>query len=835
MLPSLPLERKDYKRDHLARASVNLRHPQGQHGSPPASKPLKRTAAQAGLIAGPPTPEELLRKVVLGLLPERAHSERECNNVCTKIANIAIPNGYPDVGLRIFHKFSKLCPAMYDESKTDAKFNRAVLTCDPHWGFYPLRHILSQDNPGLLRQLRSDARWQHLFKEQRMSEIEAKLRKFYMPDITSICEQCNWELDACEEPELKDYSKEDAVGLVVWSKPGKTRGAEKLIADIVLQEGRVLIVSNRVTLAHDHISNFNKLVKAAWTQRHGTAVECPDSLLFVQYNKTMEGTNLAELSSDTTMSDRDGLVTGVLYDVLLKGDKVVFADAYFTSRTLNLVHHIFNTREEKVKVIYNSWCQEPRKAYRLVDKQQFKEELIKRLKSGKNYVAFCGTKKFADKVNKQVKKELPDLPILYYSGDTPGSVKEADLADVNFSEDRHKKPHFQHMFVFSSAHSCCVRDASQALKRVRQFGSPELYYCLDTLSNPKQRRLLCTSLEAAGRHVKRMAWLQEHYCGEQVLSTEEDILEQVLAFAPEDDTAAAQRLRAMKEQLCMACQQGMPAWLADVHSHTILESHLSKGYHEECFDLFLMMNAYISQNYRLGSHEQGEEEPLGLAGSVETTCPEPACPQNTLAQGNPGYAVLASLEPKVAAELLKQLHKGQDGYHMEQPVNMLLEKCYFDRKVNCTGATMEDRALVFDAMCASSFKKERFLRMYHEVNNSGASLAEINLPGNQYLGMWEKLPATVGAMHQLCAVLGVSSSQDLEAEFPAAELVAKADQLAPVIRDLQTLCNIAGAKAVHRTSQAKSQDSHQPNIDFLQQHKAEKSAWASASTQQSLR
>ena len=364
---------------------------------------------------------------------------------------------------------------------------------------------------------------------------------------------------------------------------------------------------------------------------------------------------------------------------------------------------------------------------------------------------------------------------------------------VNFSEDRNKKPHFQHMFVFSSAHTCCVRDAFQALKRVRQFGSPELYYCLDTLSNAKQRRLSCTSLEAAGRHVKRMAWLQEHYCGEQVLSTEEDILEQVLAFDPEDDAAAAQRLRAMKEQLCMARQQGMPAWLADVHSHTILESDLSYGYHEECFDLFLMMNAYISQNYRPGSHEQGEEEPLGLAGLTETTCPEPAAPQNTLAQGNPGYAVLASLEPKVAAELQKQLHKGQDGYHMEQPVNMLLEKFKFDRKVNCTSATMEDRVLVFDEMCASSFKKERFLRMYHEVNNSGASLAEINLPGNQYLGMWEKLPATVGAMHQLCALLGVSSSQDLEAEFPAAQLVAKADQLAPVIRDLQTLCNIAGA------------------------------------------
>ena len=96
MLPSLPLERKDYKRDDLARASVKLRDPQGQQGSPPAPKPLKRTAAQAGLSAGPPIPEELLRKlkVVLGLLPE---SELKWYNVCTKIANIAVPNGYQDV------------------------------------------------------------------------------------------------------------------------------------------------------------------------------------------------------------------------------------------------------------------------------------------------------------------------------------------------------------------------------------------------------------------------------------------------------------------------------------------------------------------------------------------------------------------------------------------------------------------------------------------------------------------------------------------------------------------------------------------------------------------
>ena len=117
---------------------------------------------------------------------------------------------------------------------------------------------------------------------------------------------------------------------------------------------------------------------------HGT--ECLDHLLFIQYNKAMECTNLAEvprlvcqaeslsrlqdaepynqvlmdksesilaqLSNQTTMEDCAGIVTQVLYDVLMKGQKVVFADAYMTSRTLNLVHQIFDSRNDKVKVIY---------------------------------------------------------------------------------------------------------------------------------------------------------------------------------------------------------------------------------------------------------------------------------------------------------------------------------------------------------------------------------------------------------------------------------------------------------------------------------------------------
>ena len=203
--------------DELAKALAKLRG-RKQRQTLPAARP-KRTAAQAGLSAAPPVPEELLRKVVMGLRPERANSEPMWYSICTKIANIATANGYQDAGLRIFHDFSEQCRAKYDKTETDAKFARAVLKYNPQWGFFPL-NMLRKDNPKLSNQLRKEPFLQHFFREQDASETVAKLKQFHLPDITSICKEFDWELHTCHEPQLEDYSKETASGLVIWSKPG---------------------------------------------------------------------------------------------------------------------------------------------------------------------------------------------------------------------------------------------------------------------------------------------------------------------------------------------------------------------------------------------------------------------------------------------------------------------------------------------------------------------------------------------------------------------------------------------------------------------------------------
>lgn len=155
---------------------------------------------------------------------------------------------------------------------------------------------------------------------------------------------------------------------------------------------------------------------------------------------------------------------------------------------------------------------------------------------------------------------------------------------------------------------------------------------------------------------------------------------------------------------------------------------------------------------------------------------------------------------------------------------MLLEKYYTDKRLNIINSptSLELRALVFDEMCAASFKKQRFLRMYSELHNTAPNIAETMLPGNPYLGMWPALPAEIGAMRQLCALLEIESSQDLTSDIPRARLDAKKDQvapiikdqLAPIIKDLQTLCQVQDPKQVRTPSHQSAEERGKAGNDF---------------------
>lgn len=104
--------------------------------------------------------------------------------------------------------------------------------------------------------------------------------------------------------------------------------------------------------------------------------------------------------------------------------------------------------------------------------------------------------------------------------------------------------------------------------------------------------------------------------------------------------------------------------------------------------------------------------------------------------------------------------------------------------------------------------------MYNELHNTAPNIAETMLPGNPYLGTWPALPAEIGAMRQLCVLLEIESSQDLTSEIPRTRLDAKRDQLAPIIKDLQTLCGVRDRKRVCTTSQQSTEKREKAGNDL---------------------
>ena len=69
-------------------------------------------------------------------------------------------------------------------------------------------------------------------------------------------------------------------------------------------------------------------------------------------------------------------------------------------------------------------------------------------------------------------------------------------------------------------------------------------------------------------------------------------------------------------------------------------------------------------------------------------------------------------------------------------------------------------------------------------------------------------------MRQLCALLEIESSQDLTSDIPRARLDAKKDQLAPIVKDLQTLCQVRDPKQVRTSSQQSAEEREKAGNDL---------------------
>ena len=103
--------------------------------------------------------------------------------------------------------------------------------------------------------------------------------------------------------------------------------------------------------------------------------------------------------------------------------------------------------------------------------------------------------------------------------------------------------------------------------------------------------------------------------------------------------------------------------------------------------------------------------------------------------------------------------------------------------------------------------------MYNEIHNTAANIAETILPGNPYLGMWPALSAQISAMHQLRALL--ETARDLSHHKSRRRVWSKKkDQLAPIGRHLQTLCQVRDPKQVRTSSEQSVEEREKAGNDL---------------------
>ncbi len=215
-----------------------------------------------------------------------------------------------------------------------------------------------------------------------------------------------------------------------------------------------------------HITaTLNNAIKAAWAAKHGADAPCPEEILFVDYLEVPEGTdlgsvdrlviqmeslwklagaapydlligdeiesNMAQLSSRKTMGEVAKAVTDAMMPIMRTAGKLILADAYLTNRALGLVESIMAERDGSVHMILNTWVPPPRPAYSFDSAADFGDALRANLAAGKRCVAFCGTKKQADKLLERIRADMGDtIRIKYYCRDVAGATMREDFADV---------------------------------------------------------------------------------------------------------------------------------------------------------------------------------------------------------------------------------------------------------------------------------------------------------------------------------------------------------------------------------------------------------------------
>jgi hypothetical protein len=371
---------------------------------------------------------------------------------------------------------------------------------------------------------------------------------------------------------------------------GKTfqikKGINKL--DQLLGLKRILVISSRITFATNMTSEYGMgfksykdcskegidykkqprlFIQAESLYKLGLDFETYDLIIFDESESISQ-----QFASDKTMSNKLHLNLQTLTKAVSTARYAIFADAFVSPKTINLVKELRgNTR---IKYEWNVHITVPRKAFEHASFDHLSHKAFEMLKDGKKLFFVFGSKDKADTFKANVNKEMPWIRTLIYTrteGNRDDLYNVRDIwnkcdlliitstitVGVNFNI-----AHFDSVFIYCSGFGPLIRDIIQAHMRIRHLTDNTMHYYIFNQPNHMEGPFL-RSVEEAKRYLD--------YHREFILKLTEKI---------------------SKSELIHAEFQEMLGWFKINLSHCLFEKRLSQHYPKHIFEEYLKVCGY---------------------------------------------------------------------------------------------------------------------------------------------------------------------------------------------------------------------------------------------------
>jgi hypothetical protein len=295
---------------------------------------------------------------------------------------------------------------------------------------------------------------------------------------------------------------------------------------------------------------------------------------------------LNQFSSDT-MNGSYLQNFNTLVEVIKRSNKVIFADAFISNRTINFCKSF----EEKITMIKNNTEPTERQAVE-IDKKDFNSYLVEDLQAkNKNYICFSSKTdliKFKSilKCDKQLGLKDFDKKALYYYGKGDDKVFET-LKNINeewtnasivctspsitVGNSYSVKDHFNKVFINASP-TCNVRDTFQSQMRVRYLKNNELIFCLPS----KQ--------QYTANKNKNILYFDVLDMFDEFQEDKKELIFNLI------DNIKSDKTEELKERVKNL--QETPKALKEILFFNLLEQGISQTYYNDLFKLYLVKCGY---------------------------------------------------------------------------------------------------------------------------------------------------------------------------------------------------------------------------------------------------